>query len=419
MIKKYKKQIYNSLIYTFSTILSRAIPFLLLPVFTTYLSKKDYGVLGLIASIFGIVSIYVGFRPSLFLIVRSPQMSKENTANYIFNIFVVSFYLLLIVTIVLLVAKYIWFDYLASYIFILLALLAFFTVFNEVLETIFQVERKAVYYGIYQILKVVFSVGLALLFIIVFDMGWQGKYFADILVIFSFALFAIYYLYKNNFINTTVNINKQKETVKYLFPLTFHVLGLVMMGSIDRIFLSNMIGLEATGVYTVAYTMGALIGVVHDALLKVWSPEFYKRIKDATVQTKIKILKFQYLYIVGSFLMYGVFLLVMPFVFNLMVNEKFSEGYKIIPIIALGLTFESLRKLFIGYHYNLGKNNRIAIITISAGLINAGLNYLLIPIYGIMGAAYATLGAYIVVACITIFDVNKYEKIPWSLRYEN
>ena len=190
------------------------------------------------------------------------------------------------------------------------------------------------------------------------------------------------------------------------------------MGSIDRIFLSSMIGLEATGVYTVAYTMGALIGIVHDALLKVWSPEFYKRIKDATVQTKIKILKFKYLYIVGSILMYGVFLLVMPFVFEVMVDEKFHEGYKIIPIVALGLTFEALRKLFIGYHYNLGKNNRIAVITISAGIINAGLNYLLIPTYGIMGAAYATLLAYIVVFIFTIIDLNLIENINWRLKYD-
>ena len=418
MIKKYKKYINNSLIYIFSTIFAKAIPFFLLPVFTAYLSKEDYGTLGLIASIFGIASIYVGLRPSLFLIVKSPQMSKENTANYIFNIFIVSFYLLFIVTIVLLVLKYILFDEIATYVFVLITLLAFFTVFNEVLETIFQIEQKAIYYSVFQILKTVFSVGLALLFIIVFKMGWQGKYFADILVIFGFALFAVYYLYKNNYINPKVDINKQKETIKYLFPLTFHVLGLTMMGSIDRIFLSNMVGLEVTGVYTVAYTMGALIGIVHDALLKVWSPEFYKRIKDATLQTRIKILKFQYLYIIGSILMYSAFLLVMPFVFDLMVDEKFHNGYKVIPIVALGLTFEALRKLFIGYHYNLGKNNRIAVITISAGLINAGLNYLLIPIYGMMGAAYATLFAYIVVFIFTIIDLNKIENINWRLKYD-
>lgn len=406
------------MIYTFTTILAKAIPFLLLPVFTAYLSKEDYGNLGLLASIFSIASIYVGLRPSLFLIVKSPQMSKEDTANYIFNIFVVSLYLFFVVMIVLLALKYILFDEIATYIFILIVLLAFFTVFNEVLETIFQVERKALYYGVYQLLKTIFSVGLALLLIIVFEMGWQGKYFADILVIFCLVLFSIYYLYKNNFIDTTIDIDKQKETIKYLSPLTFHVLGLVMMGSIDRIFLSSIIGLEATGVYTVAYTMGALIGIVHDALLKVWSPEFYKRIKDATIQTKIKILKFKYLYIIGSILMYGVFLLVIPFVFELMVDEKFHEGYKIIPIVALGLTFEALRKLFIGYHYNLGKNNRIAVITISAGLINAGLNYLLIPTYGIMGAAYSTLLAYIVVFIFTIIDLNLIENINWRLKYD-
>jgi O-antigen/teichoic acid export membrane protein len=211
---------------------------------------------------------------------------------------------------------------------------------------------------------------------------------------------------------------KQKELVKYLLPLTFHVLGLVMMNSIDRIFLANMLGLEVTGLYTIAYTMGATLGIVHDALLKVWSPEFYKRIKTATTETKIKILKFQYLYIIGSFFMFGVFLVVYPYIFHLMVNEKFNSALNIIPIIALGLTFESLRKLFIGYHYNLGKNTRIAILTLVAGIANAVFNYILIPKYGVEGAAYATLISYILVVIITIIDVDRLEKINWRLKNE-
>jgi O-antigen/teichoic acid export membrane protein len=113
-----------------------------------------------------------------------------------------------------------------------------------------------------------------------------------------------------------------------------------------------------------------------------------------------------------------VFVWVAPFIFNIMVNIKFHEAYPIVPIVALGLTFESVRKLFIGYHYNLGKNYRIAFITISAGILNAIMNYILIPKYGIDGAAYATLIAYTIVAIITIIDVNKFEKIPWLLKME-
>jgi len=415
MYKKYKVQINNSLIYTLSTIISKAIPFFLLPIFTSYLSKKDYGTLGLIASIYAIVNIYVGLRPSLFLIVKGPQLDKDEISKYIFNIFIVSIYTFLLVILVLLMVGYYFFNNLELYIFVIIGFLALFSVFNEILETIFQIEKKAYYYGIYQLSKTLLGTGLALLFIISFNMGWKGKYFADIIVVLSFSIFSILYLNNQNYITKQYDTIKQIELIKYLFPLSFHVLGLVMMSSIDRIFLSNMLGLESVGLYSVAYTIGALVGIIHDALLKVWSPEFYKRIKNANSEMKIKLLKFQYLYIIGSFLIFGIFVLVAPYIFDLMINSKFHEAYNIVPIIALGLTFESLRKLFISYHYNLGKNTRIAIMTLSAGMINAILNYYLIPIYGMYGAAYATLLAYIIIVILTIIDLNKIEQVPWRL----
>lgn len=414
----YRKYLKNSLLYTFSTIFSKAAPFLLLPIFTLYLSKEDYGILGLIMSIAAIVNIYIGLKPSLFLIVKAPQLKKTEVAKYIFNSFIISMYSFIIILFILFFIQSVFFTQIPLYIFFLIAVMSLFLVSNEILETIFQVEKKASNYAVYQVLKVIFSIGLSLLLIIVFKMGWEGKYFADFTIVLLFSLYSIYYLYKHYYIDIKFDFMKQKELVKYLLPLTFHVLGLVMMNSIDRIFLANMLGLEVTGLYTIAYTMGATLGIVHDALLKVWSPEFYKRIKTATTETKIKILKFQYLYIIGSFFMFGVFLVVYPYIFHLMVNEKFNSALNIIPIIALGLTFESLRKLFIGYHYNLGKNTRIAILTLVAGIANAVFNYILIPKYGVEGAAYATLISYILVVIITIIDVDRLEKINWRLKNE-
>ena len=416
MIKKYKKQITNSFIYTFSTVVSKAIPFLLLPIFTTYLTQEDYGVLGLISSIISIAGIYIGLKPSLFLIVKIPQMSKDIVSTYIFNSFFIGLYTFLIGVIVLLIVKYIFFQTIDSYVFIMIAFFSFFSIFGEILEIILQIEKKSKLYALYQLLRTFAAILLALMLIIVFKLGWKGKFFSDIIVVFFIMIFSYLYLKRNGYITFLFDFSKQIEMIKYLFPLSFHVLGLVLMNGIDRLFLVKMEGLKIAGLYTVAYTIGATLGIVHDSLLKVWSPEFYKKIKDASHNTKIKILKFQYLYIIGSFIMYGIFISIIPYIFHLMVNDKFNEAYNVIPIVALGLTFEAIRKLFISYHYNLGKNIRIAGITLLAGILNMIFNYILIPYFGIMGAAYATLISYIVVAIITVVDVNKFENIPWLLK---
>lgn len=412
----YRKLLKNSILYTLSTIISKAVSFLLLPIFTTYLSKIDYGVLGLITSISAITNIFIGLKPSLFFIVKTPQLEKKTISEYVFNSFILAIYTFLIGMIVLLVIRNLFFTELETYIFILIAFMSLFMVINEIIEVIFQVKKEAIKYSIYQLARVFLSMILALFFIILLKMGWKGKYFADIITFFIFGIFAIFYLYKYKYIKFKIDVNKQRELFNYLFPLTFHVLGLVLMNSIDRIFLANMIGLESVGIYTIAYTIGAILGIIHDALLKVWSPEFYSRIKINDLKIRIKLLKFQYIYIIFSFIIFAIFLLLYPFIFHLMVNAKFESAINIIPIIALGLTFESIRKIFIGYHYNKGKNKRIAFLTLSAGIINAILNYFLIPLYGIEGAAYATLIAYIFVAFITLLDVNKIENIPWNLK---
>lgn len=413
-MKKFKKHISNSLIYILSTVLVKAIPFLLLPIFTKYLSKEDYGILGSIASISAIVGIYIGFKPSLFIIVRGPQLSKREIAEYISNIIVLSSFLFLIASVILLLCKPIFFANLNYYILILISCMALFNVATEILDTIFQIEKKALNYAILQLFKVIINISISLFLIVYLSWGWEGRYLAGIIVSILVLVYAYVYFKNDGYLVIAISQQKIRELVTYLFPLTFHVLGLVLMASIDVIFLGNMLGLEVAGVYTVAYSIGAIIGVVHDALLKVWSPEFYKRIKNANIEVKIKLVQFTYIYILFSILLLTIFIFITPYVFIFMVDEKFSSALHIIPIIALGLTFESFRKLFIGYYYNKGKNWLIAMMTLSAGIINIILNYFLIPVYGIDGAAYATVIAYFIVFFITLIRLSEIEEMPWS-----
>ena len=66
----FQKIFSNSMIYVLSLLFNKGLTFLLLPVLTYYLTKEDFGVLGLVTAISTIASIYVGFFPSGFLLVR-------------------------------------------------------------------------------------------------------------------------------------------------------------------------------------------------------------------------------------------------------------------------------------------------------------------------------------------------------------
>jgi O-antigen/teichoic acid export membrane protein len=75
-----------------------------------------------------------------------------------------------------------------------------------------------------------------------------------------------------------IQIIKIKRTFVFLFPLTFSVLGLYLMGTIDRIFISNMLGLESAGIYNVAITMAIIINMVYDSIIKALNPILYQNL---------------------------------------------------------------------------------------------------------------------------------------------
>jgi len=410
-----KKFISNSLLYLGSTLLNNAVPFLLLPVLTHYLSVSDYGLLGFISSILGIVSIYIGFRPDIFLIVRGNQLPKEKIAQYIYNIFILTLSSFFIVLLILLAIQPVLFPEPLQplWVIILICFLGLMRVGKLILQTIFQIEKQALHYAILEMTYLVIHFGVALILIIPCALGWLGKYIAEVSTATIFFCITIFILYKKNYIINILQVDLLKELFNYLFPFTFHVLGLVLMNGIDRIFISNMLGVESVGLYTIAYAFGALVGIVHDALLKTWSPYFYEGIAKEEAQINLRIVKYTYLYYLGSLLLLIGAIIILPYLFEFMVDAKFYAGKEFIAMIALAYTFEGVRKLSVGYLFHQNKVRLIAGLTLLAGLINMPLNYWLIDINGLMGAAQATALSFAIVWVLTFFYAQKNHRMPW------
>jgi O-antigen/teichoic acid export membrane protein len=99
-----------------------------------------------------------------------------------------------------------------------------------------------------------------------------------------------------------------------------------------------------------------------------------------------------------------------------MINEKFIDALVLIPILALGFTFEGLRKVLEAPLVFKHKVKSIAIITLIAGTTNIILNYYLIDIYGLNGAAYATVVSFLVLYLLTLSLLIKETSLPWRLR---
>jgi O-antigen/teichoic acid export membrane protein len=413
-----KKLFSNSMIYVLSLLFNKGLSFILLPVLTYYLTKEDYGVLGLVTAISTIASIYIGFFPSGFLLAKLAQYGKEKMAEYMHHILLLTIATTSLVLLILIGFQH----YLLpenlenkTILMVVITLYAMFTIFFRFIDTLLQVEQNAIKFAVLQTLQSVGALGLALVLIIEFSYGWKGKYYAELLILFFVFIYAIYYIIKNKYYKYNTDYKKLKELFVFLLPLTFSVLGLYLMGTIDRIFVSNMLGLEASGVYNVAITMAIIINMVYDSISKALNPILYENLVKNEKDNRIKIVKLIYLYSIICVIIFGFFILFLPYIFHLMINIKFEEALNIIPILAVGFTFEGLRKVLEAPLVFKHKMKSLAVITLIAGLIDIILNYFLIKLYGINGAAYSTLISFLVLYIISFFLVVKEIKLPWFL----
>lgn len=408
----------NIIIFVLGTVFNKGMNFFILPILTYYLTQEDYGMIGVITSVVTIASIYIGFFPSTFIMVKYSKLGKSKMAQYISNILILMTLSFLVVLAILYGSKdYIFSTYTENgYLILYVAFLSFFQVFWQQLATIIQLEKDALKYVLFQFLQTALTIGLALLLIIEFSWGWKGKLFAELGIFFVSTIYTFYYLYKNGYFSFDFDIQKLKELYHYLFPLSFYVVGLYIMGTIDKIFLANMISLEAAGVYAIAITMAIVINMVFDAALKAWEPYLFELLNSDKHTDQIQVVKGTYLYSLFVIVFMILYMMFVPYLFHFMIDEKFNDALLYIPILIAAYSFEGLRKPVTELLNHLDKVKTVGTITFVAAILNIVLNIVLINKFGIYGAAYATLISFFVLYLITLFYTYKHCNLPWLLK---
>jgi O-antigen/teichoic acid export membrane protein len=414
--KEVKKILTNSGIYIGSVLFNKGLNFALLPILTHYLSQNDYGTLALVASIAAIASVIIGLFPNSFIIARFALYGKEKIASYMHNIMLITIVSYCFVLTILLLFKDFILPETMDQKTTILVLISFYSLFNvafNVLDTLFQVEKNSVKFAVLQTLQSVSAVGLTLLLVIEFSYQWEGKFYADLVVLGTIAIFCIWYIRKNHYYKKDTDVAKIKELTFFLVPITFNALGLFILGTFDRILISHMVSLEAAGIYAVAITMAFIVNIVYDSIMKAILPYFHDYLAEGTEQSKWEAVKLTYIYSVGCILILSVYILVLPYIFHFMIDPKFNKALDYIPLLALALTFEGLRKVLGGYFTFHGKVNLISMITIGAALTNVVLNYFLIKIYGAMGSVITVLATFALLYFTNLFLLLKFFKMPW------
>jgi O-antigen/teichoic acid export membrane protein len=283
----------------------------------------------------------------------------------------------------------------------------------ELQLAVFRSRNQSLQFGIYSFTRFLLIVVLTIILVAGFKLGAQGKLWAEFSVTAVYMLIAIYLLRHDIIINLDFSI--AKSIIKYTLPLLPHVLFGALMGLIGKYFINRYLGLEATGIFNIAFLLSSIMSIIVMSINQVWSPYFFKLASENEEEankifTKLSTYYFSFVAFIGLLIT----LFSREFVL-LLATPQYASCIEIIPVLTLaafisGLYFTVSSKVF----FVKSAIKIIPITTFLGLIITTVLNWLLIPSYGMMGSAWATVGANLAMLIATYLYSQKF----FYMKYE-
>jgi len=407
----------NAGIYTLTSILNSAIPFFLMPVLTRYMSPNDYGIVAMFAVLLAFVSPFTGLSIHGAIVRQYYEKENIDLPVYITNcllILICSSGLVFILFYLFAepISKISSFPKRWLWTVVVVSVAQFITLINL---SLWQVQLKSRTYGSYQIAQTILNVGLSVWFVVGLGMAWQGRIQAQVLTMLAFGCFGVFLLYRGGWIKFVFSKAYINNALKFGVPLIPHALGGVMMTMTDRFFITNMVGLSATGLYSVGYQIGMIIGIIENSFNQAYVPWLFERLKQDNEAIKVKIVKITYMYFALIMILAVILSWIAPWFLSFFVGEKFSGASVYVFWIAVGYAFSGMYKMVVNYIFYVQKTYILAWVTFTCAALNIPFNYAFIKLNGPVGAAQAATLTFFLSFLLTWILSARVYKMPWLL----
>ena len=211
----------------------------------------------------------------------------------------------------------------------------------------------------------------------------------------------------------TFSLKKFKRMVSYSAPLVLSSISVVIATNIDRIAIKDLLGLEELGIYGVAYRFATVTGLVIIGFQESLTPLIFKFYKNK--KTPFEISNIFNIFIVFALFTFTGSILFSKEIIILFTTEPFYGSANLISILIMAIFFSHIFIFMPGL--SIAKKTKLIFLTTTSGaILNVILNYKLIPVFGLSGAAYATLISSIGGFILYLLLSNKYYPIPFKFK---
>jgi len=398
-------------IYAIGQILSKAISFLLLPIYIKQLGLIGFGQLSLVDAIFNfigsftIIGVYSGYIRFYREYEENQKTKLKNTA-FSFALIMCIINIILTLTLGKFLSNSIFNFGNSYYILILVMGRSMISQLVILLMCDYGLNYKA---GINVTLNLVnLLLNLAFtLFLVVFKkrgiIGIYEGYVLSNLIMLIYLVFVDHSKYKFE-----IDVKMLKNMLKFSGGLIPSNIASTVLTLSDRYFLRSYRTLEETGIYSLGYKFGMLIEPLFvTPFTQIFTTYKFSTFKDYNAEEKFNLMFFKY-HIVGCFIMLGICIYSKPMIFFFTSHESLV-AYKVVPLIAMSYFLYGSSCFYCLGIVIKNKTYFDGLIMLSAGVVNLILNFILIPKFGMYGAALSTAISYITMNLIYIkFSFNLY-----------
>jgi O-antigen/teichoic acid export membrane protein len=397
MSKEVTQLIKHSGIYGLGTILSRSVGFLMIPVYTRYLMPADYGVLELLdlVSFFSGIFAMMGIGSAFFrFYVAADSVEEKKTVASTALVSVVGISLLVLVLMQLLAGELSTVAFGNTTYVPLVRIVAFTLFFSNLAEVplaYLRAQQRTVLFVIIGLIRTFLSATLLILAVVVLRMGVMGVVYGNLIS----SILAGVTLASAMMVRVRGKFSREKfdPMFRYGAPLIVQSLASFVLLFSDRFFLRHFASLAEVGIYGLGYKLAGIVPLLVSGPFNLtWSWQQFELAKQENPQQRLAKVQ-SYQLFVCVFVGLGISVLARDLL-RIMSPNAYWPAARIVPLIALSYVLANLRPVLHTGILVQRATHYLASISIVVAVANLALNYLLIPRYHAMGAAWATVLSY-------------------------
>jgi O-antigen/teichoic acid export membrane protein len=419
----------HSFIYGVGGIVSRFLAVFLLPLYTHYLSPADYGAIATLMAGSAVATVLLragagyGFIRFWFDSDDPAYRKRLLCTIFWFQMLMATLGLVVCVAFASQIASWLSLDSESldssgTSLVIATGILLWVNVNYAQLTNVFRAEQRSLAFSVATLANIAITVPLTVVFIVHYELGPLG------LLVGNFSgtliLYAVLLAYRREQLGLQFDRGLLRAVNRFGLPLVPSALALWVTNFGDRFMLLKLLeapaNLTQTGLYALAANIGSVMVLLFTAFQTAW-PAFAYSISEENDAKRAYAYVLTYLMLLASWAAIGLSLLA-PWIVQILAptNHHFWPAAEAVPALAYSSVFYAG---FIVVTIGAGrtKNTQFNWVAAAAGAtLNIGLNFWLIPAYGMLGAAYATLAGYALLMVVRTWNAQEIYPVPYQWR---